>query len=518
MAAASAMEDHIGCGFLAAIFRRRQFRPRPAALFPESRCPKRHLAASGSPRRKRSSPSNDSNRRHRGTELDSQLVNSPSNILRRRRREPTSASISDLQKSNDGSLRRALTGNAMVLGRGNGAAGEGKVVKKKVEKSTGYRLGNVYRYHSPPTDGLSPADGFKWLGNEKYRQGKYEEALALYDQAIAVDPSNACYYANKSAALIGLGRLLEAAVPCREAVRLDSLYYNAHYRLATLYLRFGAGEKAMYHYKCSGHKARDDDIARAQGVKDRIDCCVEAQDREDWETVMSEGQSASALGADSALQIFSMKAEALLNLGRHDEAYAVMQDSPFFNIDAYAELFGSSATANVLQVRALVYAANGRFEDAVSDVRRALRFESSDDGVKLTAERVRAVASARLNGNRMFEGSRFSEALTAYNKGLEKDPRNSILLYNRSACRAKLGQFENAVEDCTAALAIRPSYTKARLRRANCYTKLEKWEAAVGDYAVLIREIPADETITAAMSEAKARLKSIQHGRVVGRV
>jgi len=82
------------------------------------------------------------------------------------------------------------------------------------------------------------------------------------------------------------------------------------------------------------------------------------------------------------------------------------------------------------------------------------------------------VTAARGRGNELFKASKFSEACVAYGEGLEHDGYNSVLLCNRAACRSKLGQLEKAVEDCTAALNLRPSYTKARMRRADCNAKV----------------------------------------------
>lgn len=105
-------------------------------------------------------------------------------------------------------------------------------------------------------------------------------------------------------------------------------------------------------------------------------------------------------------------------------------------------------------------------------VQRAARLDSNNREANVVMKKVKAVAAARTKGNDFFKASRFSEASAAYEEGLDHDPYNSVLLCNRAACRSKLGQFDRAVEDCTTALNVRPSYSKARLRRADCNAKV----------------------------------------------
>ncbi|KAK4270028.1 hypothetical protein QN277_023116 [Acacia crassicarpa] len=85
----------------------------------------------------------------------------------------------------------------------------------------------------------------KTKGNEVYKQGKFEDALSLFDGAIQLDSNKATYHCNKSAALMGLGRLPEALVEYEEAILLESSYTRAHHRLAAIYLRLGEAEMAI---------------------------------------------------------------------------------------------------------------------------------------------------------------------------------------------------------------------------------------------------------------------------------
>ncbi|KAL1326982.1 hypothetical protein HN51_037088 [Arachis hypogaea] len=346
----------------------------------------------------------------------------------------------------------------------------------------------------------------KIMGNEDYKNGRFEEALALYDAAIALDPNKASYRSNRSAALTARGRLLEAVFECREAIQIEPHYHRAHHRLGNLYTRLGETDKALYHYKHAGPEVNPEEIARAKNLQLQLNKCTEARRLGDWNNLIKETNNAISCGADSAPQIFALQAEAFLKLRRHQDADEAMSKGPKFKVEDCTKFFGAISNANLLVTRAQVDLVAGRFEAALEAVQEAGRLDSNNREVSKVMRKAKGMAAARSNGNNLFKESKFSEACAAYEEGLAHDPYNSVLLCNRAACRANLAQYDKAVEDCTAALSLRPSYTKARLRRANCNAKLKKWEAAIQDYEILVKETPEDEEVSRALLEAKEQL------------
>ncbi|KAJ9673807.1 hypothetical protein PVL29_023388 [Vitis rotundifolia] len=407
-----------------------------------------------------------------------------------------------------GNLKPLRTGNSMITDLPDSTNKTQYYHQRKLSDSrigSNGVMGNITRKPSNenPKSGsrflgllnkLDP-EALKSMGNEEYKQGRFKEALELYNQAIALNANKASYHSNKSAALIGLGHLMEAPS-----------YHRAHHRLATLYLRLGEAEKALNHYKYSS-PADSEYIAKAQALQTHLSRCIEARNLRDWNTLLKEARCAISSGADSAPQIYAFQAEALLKLHRHQEAYATFRKGPKFQIDSCTQFFGPAASAYMLIIQAQLYMTMGRLEDAVALAQKAARLDSSNNEVTTVLRRVLAVESARLRGNQLFNASKLLEACVTYNEGLDHDPYNTILLCNRAACRSKLGQFEKAVEDCTMAIIVQPSYSKARLRRANCNAKMERWEASIQDYEMLIRETPGDEEVGRALFEAKIQLK-----------
>ncbi|CAE5964533.1 unnamed protein product [Arabidopsis arenosa] len=371
------------------------------------------------------------------------------------------------------------------------------------------------RWEGKPVNYRLDPETLKKMGNEEYCRGRFGEALVFYEKAISADPKTPTYWSNKSAALISLGRLLEASDACEEALRLNPTYERAHQRLASLQLRLGEVEKAMCHYNEAGKYTETKHIEQVEDVIKCLRRCDEARRSKEWNVALKETLFAMSYGADSSPRVYALQTEALLHLQRHEEAYSVYQKgTKRFEIDSFIKIFGLSLTSYLLMVGAQVYIAVGRFEDAVTASRQAARLDPSSEEVNAVARKARAVASARLSGNLLFNASKFEGACVIYTEGLEKDPYNALLLCNRAASRFKLGLFEKAIEDCTLALSLQPSYRKARRRRADSYAKLEKWQHAIQDYELLMMETPEDEETRRALTEVNVRFKKQTGGDV----
>ncbi|CAN1177440.1 Inactive TPR repeat-containing thioredoxin TTL3 [Linum perenne] len=434
--------------------------------------------------------------------------------------------INDHQKNTvNNHLVRASSGNVMLYGNlGNlrQQQGDYEVVNTMTKAQNGRYpnnslMGNVVTtgYHSqtPPTSlcrALSTRmdpEQLKIMGNEDYKNGNFAEALALYEAAIAIDPTKASYRSNKSAALTALGRILDAVFECREAIRIEPNYHRAHHRLANLYLRLGDVEKSIYHYKHAGPEADHVDISKAKALQLYLNKCTEARRMRDWNTLIKETDAAISSGADSAPHIYALQAEALMKQNKHQEADEAMNRSPNIDADTCTKFFGPIGSANIFTVRSQVDMAMGRFDEALAVAQRATILDSNNREANTAMRKARAVATARGKGNQLFKAGKFQEASAAYGEGLVHDPHNSVLLCNRAACLSKLGQFQKAVEDCTSALNVRPAYAKARLRRADCYSKLENWEASKADYEILHKKSPNDEEVSQRLLEVKARMR-----------
>lgn len=411
-------------------------------------------------------------------------------------------------------------GNRMAtLSSGSGNYGHGSIMRggtsspktstgSVAETTTGKSVGESVIKRGMAS--LDPED-VKNAGNELYRKGKFEDALLLYDRAIAISPDNASYRSNRAAALTALGRLGEAVRECEEAVRLEPGHGRAHQRLASLYLRLGQVENARHHLCYPGQQPDPCELSKLQSLEKHLNLCIESRRIGDWKNAVKESDAAMEAGAKSSPLVLACKAEALVKLHKLQDAemsLKAISNLPFYSQTKFC---GMVAEAYVLYVQSQVDMAMGRFDNAVAAVEKAGRIDYSNADIALLLSNVKMVANARARGHDLFSSGRFAEASSAYGEGLKYDNCNSVLYCNRAVCWSKLGLWDKSIEDCNQALMIQPNYTKALLRRAVSNGKLGRWEESVRDYEVLRRERPGDSEIAESLRRARVALMGSQH-------
>lgn len=408
-----------------------------------------------------------------------------------------------------------------VLGSGSVNYGHGSIMRGGLASKPGldssppaFSRGLMVGGEPPKRPGVCAGgdpEELKRMGNDSYRKGNFAEALCLYDKAIALLPGNAAYHFNRAAALMGLGRLVEAARECEEAIRLDPGYVRAHHRLGSLLLSLGHTENARKHICVSGHQPDPAEMQKLQSVEMHMSKCTGARRVGDWRSTLREVEAAIASGADASPELCACRAEALLKLHQLDDVSLAMPSIPnsatSIHLRSQSKIFGMLFEAYLYFVRAQIELAKGRFDSALTAIEKAGQIDPCNVDIKKLLSNVSLVGRARARGNDLFKTERFTEACSAYGEGLRLDPSNSVLYCNRAACWFKLGQWERSLDDCNQALRIQPNYIKALLRRAASISKLERWSEAVRDYEVLRRELPDDKEVAESLFHAHVALK-----------
>ena len=88
-------------------------------------------------------------------------------------------------------------------------------------------------------------------------------------------------------------------------------------------------------------------------------------------------------------------------------------------------------------------------------------------------------------------------------KTLASIPGAGLLLCNRAACAASVGDHERALADCEAVLERDPEYLKAALRRAHALRDLGRRDDAEAAFVALRARLPGDAAVAAALNQLR---------------
>ncbi|PRQ41602.1 putative tetratricopeptide-like helical domain-containing protein [Rosa chinensis] len=374
-----------------------------------------------------------------------------------------------------------------------------------------YGHGNIIKGLNSVTKPQDPesVEEINNLGNMKYRNGYFKEAISLYDKAIALCPQNAAFHSNKAAAFISLGRLTEAVEECLKAIKCEPSCSRAHYRLGTLYTRFGQVDNASWHFELSGKNIGSEIRQRLSRIEAHYVNTNKAKKVKDWDGVLRESTLCIEAGVDASNQLVALKAEALFKLRRVDEAFELVNAASHSEESRVTKPCKGTACLLIIETKLNLYL--GRFEKGFKSAERAVDMDSTRKSLNWL-KKARGAADARKCGNSFYKDQKYLEACTMFGHGLQYVPTNNVLLCDRAACRSKLGQWEMAIDDCNAALRERPNFHKALLWRAHSYAKLRRWEDSLKDYSALSKEFPGDEFIASSLDQVQMELKA-QTGR-----
>jgi hypothetical protein len=137
---------------------------------------------------------------------------------------------------------------------------------------------------------------------------------------------------------------------------------------------------------------------------------------------------------------------------------------------------------------------------------------AEDDAPKLS-KKEKAFYEAKAVGNEHVAAGRWGAAVEAYNEAIRAAPSSyfvvngpsAAVLSNRSMAHLKCGLFDQALQDATHCIALRPDWSKAYFRRGEVFRHLGRWREAEINFRLAHSKDPSDMYLLDLVSEAAAK-------------
>ena len=101
-----------------------------------------------------------------------------------------------------------------------------------------------------------------------------------------------------------------------------------------------------------------------------------------------------------------------------------------------------------------------------------------------------AAQKYKAQGNAALEAGMAQEAAELYSRAIELDATDGVFYSNRSAARARLRRFADALRDAETAAELKPGWAKAHARQAAALSGLGEHERAAAAYARALELAP----------------------------
>jgi tetratricopeptide (TPR) repeat protein len=252
------------------------------------------------------------------------------------------------------------------------------------------------------------------FGVELATQGRLDEAIAHYREAIRLKDDYSTPHNNLGIALAAQGKLEEAIAHYRVAIRLKHNYVEAHNNLGLALAAQGKLEEAIFQYR-EAIRLKDD----YGETHNNLGLALAAQGK--LEEAIAHYREAIRL-KDDYVEAHNNLGLALAAQGKLEEAIAHYREAIRLK-DVYGE------TQNNL---GLALAAQGKLEEAIVHYREAIRLKDN-------------YLEAHTNlGNALARTGRQTEAIQQLRRALNLDPQNALAKRNLTLLLQNSGRLDEA--------------------------------------------------------------------------
>ncbi|XP_041964279.1 sperm-associated antigen 1 [Alosa sapidissima] len=349
-------------------------------------------------------------------------------------------------------------------------------------------------------------------GNEAFKTGDYEEALAYYSRSLSILPTVAAYN-NRAQAEIKLQNWHKALSDCQKVLELEPANAKGLLRRATVQKHLGNLQLAVDDVNAVLHIEPHNEIAKkllnelSKKMAERVPEKPAKRQKMLIEEIEEEEEEKEHEARDGAVDSSSRQraggescAAAATGEERGDMGNA--QKKPHGRGDGGGGGRGGcsadkyTVTPPKGEEGARKGLANGN--SAAHQAEKADRERAEQSKVNLDAPAGNLpprLARLKNEGNHLFKNGQFGDAIGKYSQAIDgyteagvDSPEDLCILYsNRAACYLKDGNSSDCITDCTKSLELQPFSLKPLLRRAMAYESLERYRNAYVDYKTVLQ-------------------------------
>eukprot|EP01090_Pellita_catalonica_P002413 TRINITY_DN119_c0_g2_i3.p1 TRINITY_DN119_c0_g2~~TRINITY_DN119_c0_g2_i3.p1 ORF type:complete len:258 (+),score=60.90 TRINITY_DN119_c0_g2_i3:73-846(+) len=252
---------------------------------------------------------------------------------------------------------------------------------------------------------MSKAQELKNKGNKFFSQKNYTEAIKWYTKAIAVDPNQAAFYSNRSAAYMGLNNPKDALKDAESCINAKPDWVKGHYRRALALMELERySEAAKSFEKAVQLDPSNEDIkSKYNSAKDKARFAVKKVDddgnplsaariaKEEGNVYFRQGKYELAIEKyGRAIALAETEDEKAVYYSNRALAYAQVRNHEQVVSDC-TEAINRVPTAKVHIRRGLAYEMLERYKKGLADMKCAL---SLDPNARVASEAISRLTRA----------------------------------------------------------------------------------------------------------------------------